>query len=65
MIYTDVCGPIRKSSHHNNRYFIAFIDDFYKMTRVYFLKEKSKVFRVFKKFKAFIEKQSEKQIKVL
>lgn len=35
------------------------------MTWVYFLKEKSQVFRIFKKFKAFVEKQSGKHIKVL
>jgi len=35
------------------------------MTWVYFLKAKSEVFGIFKKFKALIEKQSEKQIQVL
>ena len=65
LIHTDVCGPMRMPSHHNNRYFILFIDDFSKMTWVYFLKAKSKVFGIFKKFKALVEKQSGKQIKVL
>ena len=35
------------------------------MTWVYFLKEKSEVFGIFKKFKAFVKKQSGKHIKVL
>jgi len=35
------------------------------MTWVYFLKAKSEVFGIFKKFKALVEKQSGKQIKVL
>nr|UBX54621.1 transposon Pol polyprotein [Lupinus angustifolius] len=35
------------------------------MTWVYFIKEKSEVFGIFKKFKAFVEKQSEKLIKAL
>ena len=65
LIHTDVCGPMRTPSHHNNRYFILFIDDFSRMTYVYFLKAKSKIFRIFKKFKALVEKQSGKQIKVL
>ena len=56
---------MRTSSYHNNRYFILFIDDFSRMTWVYFLKAKSEVFGIFKKFKAFVEKQSGKQIKVL
>ncbi|RZB68411.1 Retrovirus-related Pol polyprotein from transposon TNT 1-94 [Glycine soja] len=65
LIHTDVCGPMRTPSHGNNRYFILFIDDFSRMTWVYFLKEKSEVFGVFKKFKALAENQSGKRIKVL
>nr|KYP53945.1 Retrovirus-related Pol polyprotein from transposon TNT 1-94 [Cajanus cajan] len=65
LIHTDVCGPMRTPSHTNNRYFILFINDFSRMTWVYFLKTKSEVFGIFKKFKALVEKQSGKQIKVL
>ena len=65
LIHTDVCGPMRTPSHGNNRYFILFIDDFSRMTWVYFLKEKLEVFGVFKKFKALAENQSGKRIKVL
>ena len=65
LIHTDVYGPMRMPSHENNRYFILFIDDFSIMTWVYFLKEKSKVFGVFKNFKALAENQSGKWIKVL
>ena len=62
LIHTDVCRPMRTHSHHNNRYFILFIDDFSRMTWVYFLKAKSEVFEIFKKFKVLVEKQSGKQI---
>nr|KYP43166.1 Retrovirus-related Pol polyprotein from transposon TNT 1-94 [Cajanus cajan] len=41
MIHTDICGPMRTSSLHNNKYFILFIDDFSRMTWVYFIKAKS------------------------
>jgi transposase InsO family protein len=41
-----------------NRYFITFIDDFSKKLWVYFLKEKSTAFIVFKNFKALVENQS-------
>ncbi|KAL0341549.1 UNVERIFIED_CONTAM: Retrovirus-related Pol polyprotein from transposon RE1 [Sesamum calycinum] len=50
LIHTDVCGPMR-TSHEQNRYFILFIDDYSRMTWVYFMREKSEVFKVFKKFK--------------
>ncbi|KAL0440974.1 UNVERIFIED_CONTAM: Retrovirus-related Pol polyprotein from transposon RE1 [Sesamum radiatum] len=57
LIHTDVCGPMRTPSHEQNRYFILFIDDYSRMTWVYFMREKSEVFKVFKKFKNLVEKQ--------
>ncbi|KAK4388420.1 Retrovirus-related Pol polyprotein from transposon TNT 1-94 [Sesamum angolense] len=65
LIHTDVCGPMRTPSHEQNRYFILFIDDYSRMTWVYFMREKSEVFKVFKKFKNQVEKQSGRSIKVL
>ncbi|KAL0323577.1 UNVERIFIED_CONTAM: Retrovirus-related Pol polyprotein from transposon TNT 1-94 [Sesamum angustifolium] len=65
LIHTDVCGPMRTPSHEQNRYFILFIDDYSRMTWVYFIREKSEVFKVFKKFKNLVEKQSGRSIKVL
>ncbi|KAL0305872.1 UNVERIFIED_CONTAM: Retrovirus-related Pol polyprotein from transposon RE1 [Sesamum radiatum] len=62
LIHTDVCGPMRTPSHQN-RYFILFIDDYSRMTWVYFMREKSEVFKVFKKFKNLVEKQSGRSIK--
>jgi transposase InsO family protein len=65
LVHTDVCGPMNTLSHGKNRYFILFIDDFTRMTWVYFMRQKSEVFVIFKKFKAFIEKQSGRFIKML
>ncbi|KAL0310593.1 UNVERIFIED_CONTAM: Retrovirus-related Pol polyprotein from transposon TNT 1-94 [Sesamum angustifolium] len=65
LIHTDVYGPMRTPSHEQNRYFILFIDDYSRMTWVYFMREKSEVFKVFKKFKKLVEKQSGRSIKVL
>ncbi|KAL0349434.1 UNVERIFIED_CONTAM: Retrovirus-related Pol polyprotein from transposon TNT 1-94 [Sesamum angustifolium] len=45
LIHTDVCGPMRAPSHEQNRYFILFIDDYSRMTWVYFMREKSEVFK--------------------
>jgi len=58
LVHTDICGPIEPMSLGGNRYFITFIDDFSKKLWVYFLKEKSVVFTVFKNFKALVENQS-------
>ncbi|KAE8709398.1 Agamous-like MADS-box protein AGL6 [Hibiscus syriacus] len=65
LIHTDVCGPIKPSSLGNNNYFLLFIDDFSRKTWVYFLKQKSEVFEVFKKFKAAVERESGRKIKAM
>jgi transposase InsO family protein len=46
-------------------YYVSFIDDFSRKTWIYFLKKKSEVFERFKEFKAVVENQTKKRIKVL
>ena len=65
LVQTDVCGPMQNPSHSQNRYFILFIDDCTRMTWVYFMKQKSVVFGIFKKFYSLVEKQSGFFIKTL
>jgi len=63
LIHIDICGPITIESFSGKRYFISFIDDFSRKTWVYFLKEKSEVFQVLKRFKAMVEKETSMPIK--
>ena len=56
LVHTNICGPIKLSSHGNNHYFHLFIDDFNQKTWLYFLKQKSDAFGAFQKFKALVEK---------
>ena len=65
LIYTDICGPMKTPSLGSQRYFLIFIDDFSRMTWIYFLKEKSEAFATFKKFKALVEKQKGCSIKTI
>ncbi|RVW55367.1 Retrovirus-related Pol polyprotein from transposon TNT 1-94 [Vitis vinifera] len=65
LIHTDICGLMSTPSQGNNKYFVLFIDDFTRMTWVFFMKQKSEVFSIFKKFKSFVEKQSGCYIKTL
>jgi transposase InsO family protein len=65
LIHTDICGPITPESFSGKRYFISFIDDFSRKTWVYFLKEKSEAFEVFKKFKVMVEKSTGRHIKAV
>lgn len=62
LVHTDLCNPIRIHSLDNNKYFILFIDDYSRITRVYFMKYRFKVFKTFCKFKNFIEKKSSCQL---
>ncbi|KAJ4764255.1 polyprotein [Rhynchospora pubera] len=65
LVHTDICGPMSTNSHGGNRYFITFIDDFSRMCWVYFLRQKSEAFSIFKKFQRMVERQSGKLIKKL
>jgi hypothetical protein len=56
LIHTDICAPITLESFSGKKYFITFIDDYFRKTWFYFLKEKSEAFKVFKKFKVMVEK---------
>jgi hypothetical protein len=59
LIHTDIYGPITPNSLGKYRYFITFIDDFSRKAWIYFLKEKSEAFSIFKKFKMLIENLSD------
>ena len=65
LIHANVYGPIMPSLFGKHHYFLTFIDDCIRKTEVHFLKEKSKVFGVVKKFKIYIENQSGCSIKAI
>ena len=64
LIHSDLCS-VEVPSNGGSKYFITFIDDFSRKTWVYFLKNKSDACDVFKKFKYYVEKQSDYFIKIL
>jgi hypothetical protein len=55
---------MRTQSLGGAKYFVTFIDDFSRKIWVYFLKNKSDVFAIFKQFKAMVENESGQHIKV-
>ena len=65
LIHSDVFGPIPVPSLGGAIYYVRFIDDFSRNTSLYFLKKKLEVFSKFKEFKALVENQIGKKIKVL
>lgn len=58
LVHTDICGPMQTESLGRNKYFLLFIDDYTRMTWVYFLKAKSETFENFKRLRALVERQS-------
>lgn len=48
-----------------SKYFMLFIDDYSRMTWIYFLQQKLEAFENFKRFRVMIEKQAQSQIGTL
>ena len=65
LIHSYVFGPIKVPLISKSIFFLSFIDDYSRMTWIYFLKSKTQVFSWFKEFKAFVENQTSKKIKCL
>jgi hypothetical protein len=65
LIHSDVCGPMTSTSLSGNIYYVSFIDDSSRKSWIYFMKTKDEVFGKFQEFKALVENQTGKKIKVL
>jgi transposase InsO family protein len=65
IVHSDICGPMSTASLGGSRYFATFIDDCSRRVWVYFLNHKSDLLTAFKQYKALVENQSHKRIKVL
>lgn len=65
IVHSDVVGPMRTESHGGCRYFVTFIDEYSRYTKIYFLKQKNEVLNHFKEFKCEVEKFTGKHIKFL
>ena len=65
LVHTDVWGPATVSSIGGKSYFVTFIDDHSRKVWVYFLRYKSEVFEVFKKWKVMVENETGLKIKKL
>lgn len=65
LVHTDVWGPAPVSSLGGSYYYVTFIDDSTRKVWVYFMKNKSDVFSVFKKWKALVENETNLKVKCL
>jgi hypothetical protein len=65
LVHSNVCSPMSSPSLSGCLYYVIFIDDYSRKCWIYFLKSKSDTFDKFKEYKAFIEKQIVKHIRIL
>ncbi|KAL6322023.1 hypothetical protein AAG906_003165 [Vitis piasezkii] len=65
LIHMNICGPFPTPSWNGQQYFITFIDDYSRYGYLYLIHEKSQSLDVFKNFKAEVENQLSKKIKVV
>ncbi|KAK9690503.1 hypothetical protein RND81_09G132700 [Saponaria officinalis] len=65
LIHTDIFGPFPTASWNGQRYFISFIEDYSRFGYLYLIHEKLESLDMFKAFKAEVELQLNKRIKVV
>jgi len=65
LVHTGICGPFPTPSWNGQYYFISFIDDYSRYDYLYLIHEKSQSLDIFKSFKAEVELQLGKKIKVV
>jgi hypothetical protein len=65
LVHNDVFGPMPIPSLGKYVYYVSFINDLSRNTWIYFLRNKSEVFDMFKEFNSPVENQTEKIIKML
>src|SRR5579871_694780 len=65
LIYTDICRLMKTTSIGNAKYFMLFIDDYSRITVVYFLENQSDIFNKFQEYKVYVKNFHNSKIKQL
>jgi Integrase core domain len=65
LIHSDICDSNRGVTQGGSKYFITFIDDYFRFCYTYFLKTRDEMLNKFKISKSEVENQQEKRIKIL
>ncbi|KAA0036896.1 gag/pol protein [Cucumis melo var. makuwa] len=64
-IHSNLCGPMNVKAQEGYEYFISFIDDYSRYGHVYLIRHKSDSLEKFKEYKAEVENELGKTIKIL
>jgi hypothetical protein len=65
IVHTNLCGPTRMKGLNDEQYFVLLVDDYTRMTAVFFLRKKSEAFEYFKIYKEMVETDMDLKIKCL
>ena len=65
LVHSDVCELNGVLIRGGKRYFITFIDDFFRFTYVYLMRNKDESFDMFKRYKTELENKKDRKIKIL
>lgn len=65
LIHTDLNGPHNTNGYGGEKYFLTFIDDYSKCTRIFCIKSKSETANCFKEFVNLVENKFNKRVKKL
>ena len=65
LIHSDLWGPSRITTPHNQKWFVTITNDHTRVCWVYLLKDKSEVSQIFENFYSMIENQFNTSIKIL
>lgn len=60
IIHGDLCGPMEKTSIGGSRYYFILVDDFSRMSFVYFLKSKNEALKYLKEFVSMVKNRKGK-----
>ena len=63
LVHTDVCGPFKTPSLGGSLYFLVMVDDFSRMTFVFFMKRKSEAETMIRNFVAYAERLTGRKLK--
>ena len=65
LVHIDLCGPMQQASLGGSLYFMLIVDDFSRLTWVFFLKHKGEAFLIFKEWLLAIQKESGLMVKTV
>jgi hypothetical protein len=65
IVHTNLVGPTKTKGLKYEKYFMLLVDDYTRITTVFFLKNKSEAFEKFKIYKEMVENEMDSKIKCL